>query len=523
MALDHSPEYDDYEDKYLGGGDDDVTERLAEIDDETAEQRAEALLAGLDDYELDEEDQQLLGAWGFDIDEEDPEEADPVVAIVGRPNVGKSTIINRILGRREAVVEDKPGVTRDRVSYKAEWSGKDFTLVDTGGWEADAQGIDAQVAAQAEIAVAGADVVLLVVDALVGITHTDEAIVRMLRRIEKPILLIANKIDDAHQEPEVHALWSLGMGQPYPVSGLHGRGLGDLLDALLEVMPEYSQFAEPEALGGPRRIALIGRPNVGKSSLLNKLAGEERAVVNDLAGTTRDPVDEIVELGGRPWRFVDTAGIRRRVHMSKGADFYASLRTQTAIERSEVAVVLLDVSEPISEQDVRIVQMAVDSGRAMVLAFNKWDTLDEERRELLEREIQRDLAHVAWAPRVNISARTGWHKDKLVPALETSLASWDSRIPTGRLNAFLGEIVAAHPHPVRGGKQPRILFGTQVSSRPPKFVLFTTGFLDPGYRRFIQRRLRETFDFTGTPIEISMRVRERRQLNADSKKKGGRR
>ncbi|QRZ60984.1 ribosome biogenesis GTPase Der [Rothia sp. ZJ932] len=515
---------DNYEDKFLGGGDDDVTERLAEIDEETANQRAEALRAGLEDYELDEEDRLLLKSWGFGAEEEDDDLANPVVAIVGRPNVGKSTIINRILGRREAVVEDKPGVTRDRVSYKAEHSGKDFTLVDTGGWEADAKGIDAQVATQAEIAVAGADVVLLVVDAMVGITATDEAIVRMLRREDKPIILIANKIDDGHQEPEIASLWSLGMGEPFPVSGLHGRGLADMLDAMLKVLPEHSQFADPEVRGGPRRVALIGRPNVGKSSLLNKIAGEERAVVNDLAGTTRDPVDEIVHLGDRPWRFVDTAGIRRRVHMAKGADFYASLRTQTAIERAEVAVVLLDVSEPISEQDVRIIQMAIDSGRAMVLAYNKWDTLDEDRRELLEREIDRDLAHVAWAPRVNISAKTGWHKDKLVPALEHSLESWDSRIPTGRLNAFLGEIVAAHPHPVRGGKQPRILFGTQVSSRPPKFVLFTTGFLDPGYRRFITRRLRETFDFTGTPIEVTMRVRERRSLGErQSGKSGGKR
>ncbi len=516
MAAQNTVEPEDYEAKFLQGGRADVSERLAEIDDESADQRAQALLAGLDDYDLDEEDRQLLGAWGFESLPVADDQADPVVAIVGRPNVGKSTIINRILGRREAVVEDKPGVTRDRVSYHAEWNGKNFTLVDTGGWEADARGIAAQVAAQAEIAVAHADVVLLVVDAMVGISTTDEAIVRMLRRVDKPILLLANKVDADHQEAEIHALWSLGMGQPYPVSGLHGRGLADLLDAVLEVMPEYSQYAQPEALGGPRRVALVGRPNVGKSSLLNKLAGQERSVVNDLAGTTRDPVDEIVELGSKPWRFVDTAGIRRRVHMAKGADFYASLRTQTAIERSEVCVVLLDVSEPISEQDVRIIQQVVDSGRALVLAFNKWDSLDEERRELLEREIDRDLAHVAWAPRVNISARTGWHKDKLVPALETALASWDVRIPTGRFNAFLGEIVAAHPHPLRGGKQPRILFGTQVQSCPPKFVLFTTGFLDPGYRRFITRRLRETFDFTGTPLEISMRVRDRR-AGADRK------
>ncbi|WP_030013880.1 ribosome biogenesis GTPase Der [Curtobacterium sp. S6] len=516
-------EMNEYEEKYLGGASDDdhVDEYLANLDDDEAEQRAQALRAGLDEYDLEEEDRALLVDWGFEIGEESSGEPDPVVAIVGRPNVGKSTIINRILGRREAVVEDTPGVTRDRVAYKAEWNGKNFTLVDTGGWESDAKGIDAQVAAQAEIAVAHADVVILVVDALVGITNMDEAIVQMLRRVNKPLLLAANKIDDSYQEPEAAALWSLGMGEPHPVSGVHGRGIADLLDELLKAMPEHSQYAEPDQFEGPRRVAIIGRPNVGKSSLLNKLAGEDRAVVNDIAGTTRDPVDELIELGGHPFRFVDTAGIRRRQHMAKGAEFYASLRTQTALERSEVALVMLDVSEPLSEQDVRILQLAIDSGRAMVLVFNKWDTLDEDRRDELEREIDRDLAHVAWAPRVNISAKTGWHKDKMVPALLHSLEAWDSRIPTGRLNAFLGEIVAAHPHPVRGGKQPRILFGTQVSSRPPKLVLFTTGFLDPGYRRFIIRRLRETFDFEGTPLEISMRVRERRSLTRDGK--GGRR
>ncbi len=258
-------------------------------------------------------------------------------------------------------------------------------------------------------------------------------------------------------------------------------------------------------------MALVGRPNVGKSSLLNTAAREERVVVNELAGTTRDPVDEQIEISGKVWRFVDTAGIRRRVHMAQGADFYASLRTQAALEKAEVAVVLLDVTEPISEQDVRIIDMVLESGRALVLAFNKWDLLDDERRRYLEREIEQDLAHVAWAPRVNISAKTGRHLEKLVPALETALESWDMRIPTGKFNAFVAELVAAHPHPLRGGKQPRILFGTQAGSRPPTFVLFTTGFLDPGYRRFIQRRLREVYGFVGTPIVINMRVREKRQ------------
>lgn len=498
------------EEEYEPTDEDSVAEHIHALDDAEAERRAESLRAGLEDYELDEEDAALLAHELGDYDDEAPLRLDPVLAIVGRPNVGKSTLVNRILGRREAVVEDTPGVTRDRVMYSATWNGTNFTLVDTGGWEHDARGIHARVADQAEAAVDLADAVLLVVDATVGATATDEAIVRMLRRKKKPVILIANKVDDIQNEADAAALWSLGFGEPMPVSALHGRGTADMLDRAVELMPEFSEHGGLERSGGPRRVALIGRPNVGKSSLLNKLAGTERVVVDPLAGTTRDPVDEMIELGGRVWRFVDTAGIRRRQHMAQGADFYASLRTQSALEKAEVAVVLLAVDEVLSEQDVRILNLAIESGRALVLAFNKWDLLDDERRRYLEREIEQDLAHVEWAPRVNISAKTGWHKDRLVPALDRALESWDKRIPTGKLNAFLGELVAAHPHPLRGGKQPRILFGTQASSRPPRFVLFTTGFLDPGYRRFITRRLRETFGFEGTPIEVSMRVREKR-------------
>jgi len=382
--------------------------------------------------------------------------------------------------------------------------------VDTGGWEHDASGIDASVAEQAEIAVDLADAVLFVVDALVGPTASDERVVKMLRGSGKPVLLVANKIDDSHLDPEAHALWSLGLGEPYPVSALHGRGVADLLDAVLKVLPEKSAIAADE-FSGPRRVALIGRPNVGKSSLLNKATGTNRAVVNEMAGTTRDPIDEQVEISGRIWRFIDTAGIRRKMHRVEGADFYASLRTATALERAEVAVVLFDVTEAISEADIRIVQLGLDSGRALILAFNKWDLLDEERRIYLEKEIDRDLAHVDWAPRVNLSALTGRHLEKLVPALELALESWDTRIPTGKLNAFLQELQAATPHPIRGGKQPRILFGTQAASRPPKFVLFATGFIEAGYRRFIIRKLRETYGFEGSPIEIGVRVRERRK------------
>jgi GTP-binding protein len=445
-----------------------------------------------------------------DADRPEVGDAQPVLAVVGRPNVGKSTLVNRILGRREAVVEDVPGVTRDRVAYDAIWNGRRFTVVDTGGWEADAEGRAGQVAAQAEVAVATADAVLLVVDATVGITDTDEAVVRVLRRSGRPVVLAANKVDDQRTEAEAAALWNLGLGEPYPVSALHGRGSGDLLDAVLAALPEAP--ADREALGGgPRRVALLGKPNVGKSSLLNQLAGETRAVVHPEAGTTVDPVDELVELGGRAWRFVDTAGIRRRAHEASGHEYYAVLRTQAALEKAEVAVVLVDASQPLTEQDTRIISMVVDAGRALVLAMNKWDLLDDERRYYLEREIERDLVRVPWAPRVNVSARTGWHVDRLVPALDAALEGWDTRVSTGRLNGFLGDLVAASPPPVRGGKQPRILFATQASARPPTFVVFTTGFLEAGYRRFLERRLREEFGFRGTPIQVNVRVRERRK------------
>lgn len=432
----------------------------------------------------------------------------PVLAVVGRPNVGKSTLVNRILGRREAVVEDRPGVTRDRVAYDTNWSGRDFVVVDTGGWEPDAQGLAARVAAQAELAVAAADAVLLVVDAIVGITDTDEAVVKVLRKAGKPVVLAANKVDDQRAETEALSLWSLGLGEPFPVSALHGRGSGELLDAVLGALPK-SPPEEP-AVGGPPRVALLGKPNVGKSSLLNQLAGEDRVVVDAVAGTTVDPVDELITLGGRTWRFVDTAGIRRRVKASSGSEYFASLRTQSALDKAEVAVVLVDAAEPLAEQDTRIISMVVEAGRALVLAFNKWDLLDEERRYYLDKEIDRELARVSWAPRVNVSAKTGRHMERLVPAIDAALEGWSTRIPTARLNAFLGRMVAEHPHPVRGGKQPRILFATQSSSRPPTFVLFASGFLEAGYRRFIERRLREEFGFVGTPIHINLRVREKR-------------
>jgi GTP-binding protein len=435
----------------------------------------------------------------------------PVLAVVGRPNVGKSTLVNRIIGRREAVVEDVPGVTRDRVSYDANWAGRAFTVVDTGGWDPDAKGMAASIRAQAEIAVTLADAVLFVVDATVGITDDDEAVVRILRKSGKPVVLAANKVDDQRTEAEAAGLWNLGLGEPHPVSALHGRGSGDMLDAVLDALPEPPPERYGEELGGPRRIAIVGKPNVGKSSLLNKLAGSERVVVDNVAGTTVDPVDELVELGDRTWRFIDTAGIRKRVKEASGHEYYASLRTSTAIDRAELAVLVLDGSQPISEQDQRIVQTIREAGRALVIAFNKWDLVDEERRYYLDREIERELVQVQWAPRINVTAKTGWHVDRLVPALDKALEGWETRVSTGSLNAFLGRLVAEHPHPVRSGKQPKIMFGTQPSTSPPTFVLFTSGKLDSSYERYIERRLREEFGFVGTPIVIQQRVREKRK------------
>ncbi|HVW42036.1 MAG TPA: ribosome biogenesis GTPase Der [Amycolatopsis sp.] len=432
----------------------------------------------------------------------------PVLAVVGRPNVGKSTLVNRILGRREAVVQDVPGVTRDRIAYDALWNGRRFTVVDTGGWEPGSSGLQGAITAQAELAMSTSDAVLLVVDATVGATATDEAVAKVLRRSKRPVILAANKVDDQRLVPEVASLWSLGLGEPQPVSALHGRSSGDLLDKIVQALPDAPR--EGERTAGPRRVALVGKPNVGKSSLLNKLTGEQRAVVDSVAGTTVDPVDSLVELDGQTWRFVDTAGLRKRVHTANGTEYYASLRTKAAIDASEVVIVLLDAGEPLSEQDLRVLTMVVEAGRACVLAVNKWDLVDEDRRYQLEKELDRGLVRVPWAERVNISALTGRSVRKLAPALRTALESWDMRVSTGQLNGWLSELIAATPPPVRGGKQPKVLFATQAAIRPPTLVLFTTGFLEAGYRRFVERKFRERFGFAGTPVRINVRVREKK-------------
>jgi GTP-binding protein len=430
----------------------------------------------------------------------------PIVAILGRPNVGKSTLINRFLGRREAIVEDTPGVTRDRIQYECEWGGRRFIIMDTGGWEAKPDGISVQVSAGAEIAMQEADVLAFVVDAQVGALDEDDILVQHLRKAKKPLILIGNKVDGEREESEAHGLWSLGLGEPYFVSALHGRGSGDLLDHIVAELPEVGGAQTQD---GYRKVALIGRPNVGKSSLLNALAGENRSIVDDVAGTTRDPVDELIEFGGSIWRFIDTAGLKKRANQASGTDYYASLRTQTALERCEVAVVVLDASEPITEQDLRVITMVEEAGKAMVIVMNKWDLVDEDRRDQLDREIDRHLDQVEWAQRVNVAAKTGWHRDRLAPALRTALDSWEKRVPTAKLNSFLGALIGATPPPVRGGKQPKVYYATQAGIAPPKFVVFSNGWIEASYRRFIERRLREEFSFPGTPVQVAIRVKER--------------
>jgi len=327
-----------------------------------------------------------------------------------------------------------------------------------------------------------------------------------LRKAKKPTILIGNKVDGEREEAEAHGLWSLGLGEPRFVSALHGRGSGDLLDHIVNVLPEVGRAQNQD---GYRKVALIGRPNVGKSSLLNVLAGAPRVLVDDAEGTTRDAVDELIEFGGSTWRFIDTAGIRRRAHQASGTDYYASLRTQIALERAEVALVIFDASQILTEQDIRIVSMADEAGKALVVVMNKWDLVDEERQLVLDKEIERQLERYPWAQRVNLSAKTGWHRDRLAPALRTALTNWEKRIPTAKLNAFLGELVGANPPPVRSGKQPKIKFATQAGTCPPKFVVFATGFLESAYRRFIERRLREEFGFDGTPIEVAVKLKDR--------------
>ena len=442
------------------GTDKDLKQSLANRDEKDSTRKISPLEPALDAYLLDSTaislEETVENIW--EVLRERKLLGLPIVAILGRPNVGKSTLVNRFLGRREAIVEDTPGVTRDRVRYECEWNSRKFVLMDTGGWESKPDGISVAVSAAAEIAISEADILLFVVDAQVGAVDEDDVMIQTLRKSGKKVLLIANKVDSQSEESEAHSLWNLGLGEPYFVSALHGKGSGDLLDVVVKSLPEVGSAAVSDNY---RRVALIGRPNVGKSSLLNAIAGETKSLVDEVAGTTRDPVDELVEFGGSTWRFVDTAGIRKRANQASGTDYYATLRTQIALERAEVVAMVIDASQEISEQDLRIISMVEESGKAMVLVANKWDLVDTDRQNQFNKELDRHLGHIEWAQRVNVAAKTGWHRDRLAPALRTALNSWEQRIPTGKLNSFLGEIVGSNPPPVRGGKQSKVFYATQ--------------------------------------------------------------
>jgi GTPase len=435
----------------------------------------------------------------------------PVVAIVGRPNVGKSTLLNRVVGRRAAIVEEQPGVTRDRKEVDADWLGRPFRLVDTGGWMVGGSDLDARVSQQAERAIAEADVVLLVVDVTTGITEEDSRVAELLRRRGKPTLLVANKVDDVSRESMVWELLSLGLGDPYPVSALHGRGTGDLLDALVERLPNDEPVAEAESLtlstaeASPEGIAvaIVGRPNVGKSTLFNQLTGDERSVVHDHPGTTRDSIDTVIETDLGPVRLVDTAGMRRRSKIGEGTEYYSLVRALQAVDDADVALLVIDATEGVTGQDQRLAERIDAAGCPIVLVLNKWELLDADRRADVRWQVGDKLRFIGDAPVLPITALTGRGVHKLFPALERSVDAYHRRIPTGRVNAVIQEAQQAHAAP--GGA--RVLYATQGAAEPPTFTLFVNRELPRTYLRYLERRLREAFDLGATPIKIRVRRR----------------
>ena len=433
----------------------------------------------------------------------------PVVAVVGRANVGKSTLVNRFLGKREAIEHPEPGVTRDPRGFTVDWGGTTFTVVDTGGWEPKARGIAAKVVAQAERAAASADVIIFVVDATTGATGDDLAVARTLRRASVPIIVAANKVDGPKGEEELHEFERLGLGPPLPVSALHGRASGDLMDVIVSHVRDV-QIDEAEPVREETSVAIVGRPNVGKSSLFNRLVGEERTIVDEAPGTTRDAIDTVVEAGGTRFRFVDTAGIRRKVRTATGPEYYGLVRSLRAVDEADVAVIVIDAAEGPTEQDQKIAQRVAEAGRAAIVVLNKWDLVDEEQRRFLERDVEDRLRFVSWAPVLRTSAKTGRGVDKLLPAIRKVREAWEQRVPTGKLNAWLGEAADRIPLSSRGTKPTRLKYATMVRTRPPEVVVFSTGPVSDQAVRALEHRLRDAFGFEGTPIRVVVRARAKR-------------
>ena len=433
----------------------------------------------------------------------------PVVAVVGRPNGGKSTLFTRIVGRREAIVEERPGVTRDRKEVVADWQGTEFRLVDTGGWMPGGDVLDAKVSAQSEKAIAEADVVLFVVDVAVGITEEDSRVAQLLRRNGRPVLLVTNKVDDTNREAATWEFVRLGLGDPNPVSALHGRGTGDLLDKVVGLLPERAEAVETEdapAEDGERifAVAIVGRPNVGKSTLFNRLIGDDRAVVHDMPGTTRDAVDTVVETPDGPVRFVDTAGMRRRAKIDEGTEYYSMVRALQAIDRADVALLVIDATIGVTAQDQRLAERIDAAGCPVVVLLNKWELLDAEQRDDVGYQISQRLHFIGESPVLKVSALTGKGVHRLLPALAGSIDDYQKRVPTRKVNQVLRAAQAAQPAP-HGA---RVLYATQGATDPPTFTLFANRELPAPYLRYLERSLRESFDLGATPIKLRVRKRD---------------
>jgi GTP-binding protein len=437
----------------------------------------------------------------------------PTIAIVGRPNVGKSTLLNRIVGRREAIVEELPGVTRDRKVVQAEWQGRPFLVMDTGGWMPGGSALDEKVSRQSEQAIKEADAVILVADVTTGITEEDARVAELLRSVKTPVFVVANKVDDPSREAMMWDLLALGLGNPWPVSALHGLGAGDLLDAVLAVLPETVEATEPdhdEPFTGPSTygdrvfaVALVGRPNVGKSTLFNRLIGEDRSVVHDMPGTTRDAIDTIVETPDGPIRFVDTAGMRRKSRIDEGPEYYSFVRALQAVDTADIAMLVIDGTEGVTHQDQRLAERIDAAGCPIVIILNKWELLNTDQRADVSYQVTQKLAFLGDSDVIRISALTGSNVHRLLPALAGTIEGYHKRVPTRKVNDVVFAAQSAQPAP-HGA---RILYATQGATDPPTFTLFANKELPATYLRYIERRLREAFDLGATPVKLRVRQR----------------